>query len=315
MMSEQENAQAVQPEVEELEVEVVDQVETAEAKAEPVSTDDELENYTKGVSKRINKLNERNRAAEEKAARLEQMLAQKEMETASMLKQAQETKAQLLVKEEEALEAKQLQADDLYKKAIQSNDAELISKADTLKSDLSIQKEKLKIAKQQAEQETFQNPQPVQQEQQVAQAQPQPEPSREAKQWHSENSWYGDDSDPTNQQATQFAYFTHFNLINEGYEADSQEYYDQLNSRVYKVYPDLQQSGNVEQSEGRPAVQRVASTSVGGRQKTQGKKNGVTFSKSEVERLRGLKPHNMTEDAWLKSVAKEKQKIANREAK
>ena len=172
MMSEQENAQAVQPEVEELEVEVVDQVETAEAKAEPVSTDDELENYTKGVSKRINKLNERNRAAEEKAARLEQMLAQKEMETASMLKQAQETKAQLLVKEEEALEAKQLQADDLYKKAIQSNDAELISKADTLKSDLSIQKEKLKIAKQQAEQETFQNPQPVQQQGQVAQAQP-----------------------------------------------------------------------------------------------------------------------------------------------
>tara|TARA_R100000353_G_scaffold172635_1_gene138024 strand:- start:550 stop:1497 length:948 start_codon:yes stop_codon:yes gene_type:complete len=315
MMSEQENAQAVQPEVEELEVEVVEQVENAEAKAESVSTDDELENYTKGVSKRINKLNERNRAAEEKAARLEQMLAQKEMETASMLKQAQETKAQLLVKEEEALEAKQLQADDLYKKAIQANDAELISKADTLKSDLSIQKEKLKIAKQQAEQQNFQNPMPVQQPEQVAQAQPQPEPSREAKEWHSENSWYGDDSDPTNQQATQFAYFTHFNLINEGYEADSQEYYDQLNSRVYKVYPDLQPSGNVEQSEGRPAVQRVASTSVGGRQKTQGKKNGVTFSKSEVERLRGLKPHNMTEDAWLKSVAKEKQKIANREAK
>lgn len=313
MMNEQENAQAVQPEVEELEVEVVEQVENAEAKAESVSTDDELENYTKGVSKRINKLNERNRAAEEKAARLEQMLAQKEMETASMLKQAQETKAQLLVKEEEALEAKQLQADDLYKKAIQANDAELISKADTLKSDLSIQKEKLKIAKQQAEQQNFQNPMPVQQPEQVAQAQPQP--SREAKEWHSENSWYGDDSDPTNQQATQFAYFTHFNLINEGYEADSQEYYDQLNSRVYKVYPDLQPSGNVEQSEGRPAVQRVASTSVGGRQKTQGKKNGVTFSKSEVERLRGLKPHNMTEDAWLKSVAKEKQKIANREAK
>tara|TARA_R100000781_G_scaffold114900_1_gene87787 strand:+ start:4005 stop:4955 length:951 start_codon:yes stop_codon:yes gene_type:complete len=316
MMNEQENAQAVQPEAEELEVEVVDQEETADAKSETVSTDDELENYTKGVSKRINKLNERNRAAEEKAARLEQMLAQKEMETASMLQQQQETKAQLLVKEEEALEAKQLQADDLYKKAIQSNDAELISKADTLKSDLSIQKEKLKVAKQQAEQQNFQNPQPVEQPvQNVQQQTAPPPPTEEAKAWHSENSWYGDDTDPTNQQATQFAYFTHFNLINEGYEADSQDYYDQLNSRVYKVYPDLQPSGNVEQSEGRPAVQRVASTSVGGRQKTQGKKNGVTFSKSEVERLRGLKPHNMTEDAWLKSVAKEKQKIANREAK
>jgi hypothetical protein len=41
----------------------------------------------------------------------------------------------------------------------------------------------------------------------------------------------------------------------------------------------------------------------------------VTFSKAEVERLRGLKPHNMSEEAWLKSVAKEKQKISAREAK
>jgi hypothetical protein len=62
-------------------------------------------------------------------------------------------------------------------------------------------------------------------------------------------------------------------------------------------------------------VQRVASASVGSRQKTQGKKNGVSFTKSEVETLRGIKPHGMTDDAWLKSVAREKQKIANREAK
>lgn len=141
-MNEQENTQTIQPEVEELEVQVVDQVD--EQTGQSVSSDDELENYTKGVSKRINKLNERNRMAEEKAARLEQMLAQKEMETASMYQVQQQTRDQLLVKEEEALVAKQNQADDLYKKAIQAGDAELISKADTLKSDLSIQKKNLK---------------------------------------------------------------------------------------------------------------------------------------------------------------------------
>ena len=314
-MNEQENTQTIQPEAEELEVEVVDQVE--EQTGQSVSSDDELENYTKGVSKRINKLNERNRMAEEKAARLEQMLAQKEMETASMYQVQQQTRDQLLLKEQEALEAKQNQADDLYKKAIQSGDAELISKADTLKSDLSIQKEKLKVAKQQAEQQNFQNPQAVQQpmQQAVQQNQETPPATKEAKAWHEKNSWYGDQSDPDNWQASQFAYFTHYNLINEGYEADSDEYYEQLDNRVAKVYPDIVSGQSVEQSEGRPAVQRVASTSVGGRQKTQGKKNGVTFSKTEVERLRGLKPHNMSEDAWLKSVAKEKQKIANREAK
>ena len=108
-MNEQENTQTIQPEVEELEVEVVDQVD--EQTGQAVSSDDELENYTKGVSKRINKLNERNRMAEEKAARLEQMLAQKEMETASMYQVQQQTRDRLLVKEEEALEAKQSQAD------------------------------------------------------------------------------------------------------------------------------------------------------------------------------------------------------------
>ena len=306
MMNEQENAQQTQPETDDVEIEVVEQ-EVVEA-----SPDDELENYTKSVSKRINKLNERNRQAEQKTAQLEQMLAQKNQETAYFNQERLQNRATLMQKEEETIQAKEIQADDLYKKAVQSGDAELMSKADTLKSDISIQKEKVRMAKAQAEQSNFQNPQSV--AQQPVQQPVQQEASQQAKSWHESNSWYGDESKEDNVQATQYAYFTHYNLINEGYEADSDDYYNELNNRVYKVYPDLQ-GKNVEQNEDKPSVQRVASASVGSRQKTQGKKNGVTFSKSEVERLRGLKPHNMSEDAWLKSVAKEKQKISQREAK
>ena len=190
-----------------------------------------------------------------------------------------------------------------------------MSKADTLKSDLSIQKEKVRIAKQQAEQTPVAPSTPV--EQNFTQPKPQQEivPTEQAKAWHAKNSWYGDTANPENLQATQYAYFTHYNLINEGYEADSEDYYNELDARVGKVYPDIVSEQSVVQQEDRPAVQRVTSTSVGSRQKTQGKKNGVTFSKAEVERLRGLKPHNMSEEAWLKSVAKEKQKISAREAK
>jgi len=311
MMNEQENAQQIQPEADDVEVEVVEQEAVVEA-----SPDDELENYTKSVSKRINKLNERNRQAEEKAADLERRLAQKEQETAYMAQERLQTHQILIQKEKEAIQAKEMQADDLYKKAVDSGDAELMSKADTLKSDLSIQKEKVRMAEAQSQQ-TFQNPQPLQQQQPQQYQEQAPatvEPSTQAKSWHDKNQWYGDSSNDDNVQATQFAYFTHYNLINEGYEADSDDYYSELNNRVYKVYPDLQGNNDV-QTEDRPTVQRVASTSVGSRQKTQGKKNGVTFSKSEVDRLRGLKPHNMSEEAWLKSVAKEKQKISQREAK
>jgi len=309
-MIEQENAQA-EIEIEDIEVQIEDQ-----DLGDSVSSDQELQDYSKSVSKRINKKNQEIMAAKEESARLREMLAQKDVESTNY---RIHTNATIIQKEEESLQNKELQADDLYKKAVASGDADLMSKADTLKSELSIQKEKVRMAKAQSEQQTFNNPQVVQQEQnyrqQEQQQQQQPQPTSEALSWHEENSWYQDESSKMNQEATQYAAFTHLTLANEGYEMDSDEYYSELNSRIKKVFPDLQSGQSVAKEEGKPAVQRVTSASVGSRQKTQGKKNGVTFSKSEVERLKGLKPHNMSNEVWLKSVAKEKQKIANREAK
>ena len=299
----------VQPEVEEVEVEIT---ESEQQEATAPSSDDELENYTKGVSKRINKVNAKRREAEEKAARLEQELLEKNQQVQQYYNAAVTYQQNLLAKEEEAVQVKEREADQLYKKAHESGDADLISKADSLKNEVSIQKEKVRIAKQRQQEANTQSQQAYQGQQQNYQQQPQQAPvppTQEALEWYSKNEWFGE-----NVEATQYAKYTHMNLVNEGYEPDSDEYYSELNQRVYKVYPGLQ-SGNAEQSEDRPAVQRVASASVGGRQKTQGKKNGVQFSKSEVARLRGLKPHGMSEDAWLKSVAKENQRIQSREAK
>jgi len=306
MTIENENKQ-IQPEVEEIQVEVTDS--ESQEVSQNASSEDELENYTKGVSKRINKLNARKRAAEEKAQALEQALQQKEAEVHNYYQHAVQAQQTSLAKDEELMSIKEREANELFKKAHESGDAEMISKADSLKNEVSIQKEKVRIAKQrqtdsysQAQAQTQVQPQQQAQQQQVV-------PTQEALDWASENKWFGE-----NPEATQYAQFTHVNLVNEGFEPDSNEYYNELNQRIGKVYPDLK-SDNAEQSEGRPAVQRVASASVGGRQKTQGKKNGVQFSKTEVDRLRGLKPYGMTEDVWLKSVAKEKQRIASREAK
>ena len=302
-----ENENKMETEVADIEVEVTESETQNDAVAEP-SSDDELEKYTKSVSKRINKLNARNRAAEEKAAKLEEQLAQKDQQVQQYYNAAVTYQQNLLAKEQETVEIKEREATELYKKAHASGDADLISKADSLKNEVAIQKEKVRIAKQKQDEANIQYQQPQQQTYQ----QPENEvvqPTQEALEWKANNSWFGE-----NAEATQYAQYTHMNLVNEGYEPDSDEYYTELNNRVYKIYPDLV-SDNAEQIEERPAVQRVASASVGGRQKTQGKKNGVQFSKSEVARLRGLKPHGMSEDAWLKSVAKEKQRIQSREAK
>ena len=250
------------------------------------------------------------------------MALQKDQELQQYRQLAQQQQSTVLEKEEEALKSKEAQVDDIYRKAVAAGDPDLMSKADSLKNDIAIQKEKLRVAKtrQAAEQpvqsqgqENYQTYQPEQAPQQTAA----PDPTPEAKDWHSKNPWYGDQSDEENLQATQFAYFTHYNLINEGYEPDSEDYYQALDSRVRKVYPNLSvgeeaDTENVEQNTKQPPVQRVASTTARGRQQTRGNSDGVKFTKSELERLRGLKPHNMTEERWLQVVAKEKQKVANR---
>ena len=304
----------------ELQIEVTE--DPVEEQSASVSSDDELDTYTKGVSKRINKLNAQTRAAEQRAEQYERLALQKDQELQQYRQLAQQQQSTVLEKEEEALKSKEAQVDDIYRKAVAAGDPDLMSKADSLKNDIAIQKEKLRVAKtrQAAEQpvqsqgqENYQTYQPEQVPQQAAA----PDPTPEAKDWHSKNPWYGDQSDEENLQATQFAYFTHYNLINEGYEPDSEDYYQALDSRVRKVYPNLSvgeeaDTENVEQNTTQPPVQRVASTTAGGRQQTRGNSDGVKFTKSELERLRGLKPHNMTEERWLQVVAKEKQKVANR---
>ena len=294
---------------------------------DPVESEDELETYTKSVSKRINKLNQKTREAEARAQQLEQIALQKEAELQQYRKYAAQQSNTVLLKEEEALTSKEAQVDDVYRKAVESGDSNLITKASKLQNDIAIQKEKLRVAKARQQQE-----QPDQEETYVSQgneqavevpgqesaAEEQIEPTEDALEWHSRNPWYGDAEREENLKATQYAYYVHYNLANEGYDVGSDEYYSELDNRVSEVYPHTRSAESGSQTverEARPAVQRVSSAPAGGRSKTQGnRKNGVSFSKSELERLRGLKPHNMSEEAWLQRVAKEKQKIAAREA-
>jgi hypothetical protein len=315
-----ENQNAEQIEEEQVSIQITeDPVEESGA----ANDGDELENYTKSVSKRINKLNAKHREAEQRAQQLEQIALQKEAELQQYRQYSAQQSNQVLAKEEEALVSKESQIDDVYRKAVESGDSDLITKAAKLQSDISIQKEKLRVAKarqQAAVQEqayVSQGNEQVVQQEQYQQAEQEVQPTEDALEWHERNPWYANKDDEDDMKATQYAYYVHYNLANEGYDVGSDEYYEELDSRVGTVYPHTKSANSgskTVQSGSRPAVQRVASASQGGRSKTQGKKNGVSFSKSELERLRGLKPHNMSEEAWLQRVAKEKQKIAAREA-
>jgi hypothetical protein len=307
-----EKAEVQQPE-EEVQIEISDEPE------QQAQSEDELTEYSKRVSRRVNKLNQKAKEAEERAQAAIMIAQQKEQELAHYRQLSTQQQTTTLQAEEEKVKAQEAQVDDIYRQAVKSGDADLMSQATTLKNEIAIKKEKIKTARLRQEQQSQQNQQ-YQQYQQYQQAAPQQEvkPTDQALSWHERNKWYGDAENEDNMQATQFAYFTHFNLINEGYEPDSDEYYEALDSRIRRAYPDLsggQEAPAAAQSESRPAVQRVASATPSGRQQSRGKQSGVRFSNSELERIRGLKPHNMSDDQWLKTVAREKQKIQQRGAR
>ena len=285
--------------------------------------DQELDRHTKNVSKRVNKLNQRAREAEQRTEQYANALQQKEQELQQMkglfVQQSQAT----LAAEEQKIKAQEASVDDIYKKAVESSDADLMSKATTLKNDIAIKKEKLNVAK--AQYQATQQPisdqsqyqayqQPAQQP--APQQAPPPEPTPEALAWWEKNPWYGDASSQDTIEATQYASKVNEYLIQEGFEPDSEEYYDELNKRISRRFADVVESGRaqskVAEEDVQPTVQRVASATSSGRPQTRAEKNSVGFSESELARLKSLKPHNMELNDFLKLAAKEKLKIQSR---
>ena len=154
----------------------------------------------------------------------------------------------------------------MYRKAVESGDADLITKAAKLQSDIAIQKEKLRVAKarqQTAQEETYVsqgNEQSVPQEQYQNQVEQEVTPTQDALEWHERNPWYANKDNEEDMKATQYAYYVHYNLANEGYDVGSDEYYEELDSRVGTVYPHTKSADSgsqTVQSGSRPAVQRV----------------------------------------------------------
>ena len=154
-----ENANAEEQLVDDIEVDVQ---EDEVVDGGSLNSENELDSYTKTVSKRINKKNQQIKAAEERAAQFESIASQREAEINALRSHQVVQNATVLQKEEEAINAKEAQANDLYKKAVESGDAELMSKADTLKSDISIQKEKVRLAKNRQPQPQAMQPQAMQ---------------------------------------------------------------------------------------------------------------------------------------------------------
>lgn len=287
--------------------EIVVDVEDTPVAEEPVvetdsGGDDELDKYTKGVSKRINKLNDKIRQAEQRAAEYESKYTQLSNEYNTVKKRASVLDKSYTEEYENRVKSQRQQAEDLYRKARETNDPELEVKSVELLNKVSLEEERVRLAKVQLEnqqQQTFTNSaQTVQNVQQ--EVYDRPKPDSKAVEWQKNNDWFQKD-----RVKTYTAMGIHEDLINEGFDGHDDDYYQELDKRLLKVYPDIRNKPEGVSKDTNSTVQRVASASSGSRQGTQGKKSGIKINSNHASVKSNLKPYGMSQEEWLKRVGKE----------
>ena len=231
------------------EEEVVEQKEEPEKEvsADPYETGD-LDNYSKGVKKRINNLVGRMREME----RLYET-TQKENED---LKKKYSNVGRGYVSEFEGRVTSSVEAaKSKLKKAIEDNDTEgQVSAQEQLaqaKAD-SVRLGNLKANQKRDDeaQKAFQ-----QQQAQAPQQQPYQPVDYKAEDWAANNSWFGSDKAMT---ATAMSY--HDELMQEGFDPTSDEYYTEINSYIRSEFPHkFKQAQEEKKTETKQPVQTVAS--------------------------------------------------------
>jgi hypothetical protein len=212
--------------------EVVEEPEAQEPAAE--SGDDELDSYSNKVQARIKKLTERYRKEErdrEEAVRLAQQLLQ---ENESLKSRVQNLDKGYLSEYGTRIDAQVETAKRLYKEAYDAGDTDKMFEAQEALSKMSIEQERLRIAKQRSEQVPDQAPVAQQQvpiQQPVAPPAPKPDPK--AQSWAEKNDWFGSD-----EVMTYAAFGIHRKLVEEeGFDPASEEYYTEVDRRMRSEFP------------------------------------------------------------------------------
>jgi len=225
----------------EAEVEVVDDTPPEDRGRKPMKdppedvTDEELQQYSDGVKKRIQHFSkgyhEERRAKEaamrekEEALRLAQSLIEENKKLQSSVGQNQTA---LLEQAKKVVAAEVEKAKQKYKQAYESGDSEALVTA----------QEELTAAKIKAERVNNFKPPVAKPPENVIQPAPKPtetsvEVDPKARAWHDANPWFG-----PNRKMTALALAVHQDLVENGVSPTSDEYYQKLNSEIRQVFPE-----------------------------------------------------------------------------
>ena len=239
--------------------------------------DEELDQYSESVQKRINKLTAARRKAEEEAAAAVQYIQQMQNENEN-IKQRLKTIDKGYVSEYEGrITSQESQAKRAYQEAMEAGDYEKSADAQTALAQIAIEKERLRLQKARSQQNEQQLSVPPQPQQQV-QRQPQQERDPKLDNWLSKNEWFGKDN-----VMTGAARALHETLVaEEGFDPRTDEYYAEIDKRMRKEMPQKFQGD-------KKNVQSVTPAGSGTRSLKSGRKKSVELTPGQVALAQKLK--------------------------
>ncbi len=291
-----------EPEVEakeEVEVEVVDDTpkkdRNRKASAAPEDvTDEELENYSEKVRKRIQHFSKGyhdERRAKESAERERQELERYAKQLADENKTLQEKAAKsnkaLIDQGKENAERDVKVAKYAYKKAYDAGDADKVLAAQEKLTDAKMKLSKLNDVDTSLQEESI----PVQSEETPLQV------DQKADKWAKENTWCGQDD-----EMTAYAMGVHNKIVKEGVDPSSDEYYETINSRMRSTFSDY--FGEDEQPEEQETKKRKSNVVAPASRSTSPKK--VTLTRTQVAIAKKL---GVPLELYAKKVAEEMRKV------
>jgi len=280
---------------EEVEIEVVDdtpkQDRKRKASAAPEDvTDEELENYSEKVRKRIQHFSKGyhdERRAKESAERERQELERYAKQLADENKTLQEKAAKsnkaLIEQGKESAERDVKVAKFAYKKAYDAGDADKVLAAQEKLTDAKMKLSKLNDVDTSLQEE----PIPVQSEETPLQV------DQKADKWAKDNTWFGQDD-----EMTAYAMGVHNKIVKEGVDPSSDEYYETINSRMRSTFSDY--FGEDEQLEEQETKKRKSNVVAPASRSTSPKK--VTLTRTQVAIAKKL---GVPLELYAKKVAEE----------
>ena len=215
--------------VETKEQETVKEVEKEEVVKEETKTDDsKLEEYSKGVQARISKLTRKMREAERREQAATEYAQALEYQRRNDQSRFKKMDTDYWSRFEKTVKTGMESAQKELANAIESGNAEAQVEANKKIATLAFENAKLE----QKKSEPVEEERPVQQlsdggrlPQQTPQELPEPDPK--AEEWASRNTWFGKD-----RAMTFTAFEIHKDLVNEGFDPKSNDYYNEVDKRI-----------------------------------------------------------------------------------